>query len=80
MVTQFSDANQIVMEVRHYVTALDGDLREEQAKLCRGNMRGATDSADNKLTRRGDEVGTRGAQGYAESTCARVVNESVRLG
>ena len=30
VVTQFADAHQVVMEVRHYVTALDGELREEQ--------------------------------------------------
>ena len=30
MVTKFSDAHQVVMEVRHYVTALDGELREDQ--------------------------------------------------
>ena len=30
VVTQFSDAHQVVIEVRHYVTALDGDLWEDQ--------------------------------------------------
>ena len=32
MVTKFADAHQVVMEVRHYVTALDWKLREEQVK------------------------------------------------
>ena len=30
VITQFSDAHQVVMEVRHYVTALYGDLWEEE--------------------------------------------------
>ena len=30
VVTNVFDAHQVVMEVRHYVTALDGELREEQ--------------------------------------------------
>ena len=79
MVTQFSDANQIVMEVRHYVTPLDEDLREEKAKLFRGNMQGGTGSADNNLVSRGVDIGTGGVKGHAESTCSRVANDSVRL-
>ena len=30
VVTQFYDAHQVVIEVRHYVTSLDGNPREEQ--------------------------------------------------
>ena len=30
LVTQFTNSHQVVMEVRHYVAALDGELREEQ--------------------------------------------------
>ena len=30
MVTQFADAHKVVMEVRYYVTAPDGDLRQEK--------------------------------------------------
>ena len=30
VVTKFADAYQVVMEVRHYVNALDGELQEEQ--------------------------------------------------
>ena len=30
VVAQFTNAHQIVMEVGHYVSALDGELREEQ--------------------------------------------------
>ena len=30
VVTQFSDAYEVVMEVRHCVTAIDGELWEEQ--------------------------------------------------
>ena len=30
VVAQFTNDHQIVMEVRHYVAALDGKLREEQ--------------------------------------------------
>ena len=32
MVAQFANAHQVVMEFRHYVAALDGELREEQVK------------------------------------------------
>ena len=31
VVTQFAYAHQVVIEVRHYVTALDGELCAEQA-------------------------------------------------
>ena len=31
MVEFFSNAHQVVMGVRHFVAALDGELREEQA-------------------------------------------------
>ena len=30
VVDQFSNAHQVVMEVKHYVAALDGKLQEEQ--------------------------------------------------
>ena len=41
---------------------------------------GATGSADNNLARKGVDIGTGGAQGHAESTHVRVVNDSVILG
>ena len=30
VVKYFADAHQVVMEVRHYVTAIDGELRDEK--------------------------------------------------
>ena len=30
VVAQFANAHQVVIEVRHYLAALDGELREEQ--------------------------------------------------
>ena len=34
VVAQFTNAHQIVMEVGHYVSALEGELREEQVTRC----------------------------------------------
>ena len=45
VVAKFTNAHQVVMEVGHYVAALDGDLPEEQVTLCQGNVRGGTGGA-----------------------------------
>ena len=58
LVAQFTNAYQVVMEVGHYVDALDGYLREEQVTCCLGNVRGATGGANYNLTGRGVDVGT----------------------
>ena len=42
VVAQFANAHQVMMKVRHYVAAPDGELLEEQFVRCKGNMRGAT--------------------------------------
>ena len=80
MVAQFANAHEVVMEVRHHVVALDGDLREDQVARCRGNMRGATGSAKYNLESRGADVGTGCARGHVEVTRTRVGNGRVRLG
>ena len=79
MVAQFANAHQVVMEVRHYVAALDGELWEEQVARCRGNIRGATGDANYNLESRGVDVGTGRARGHVEVTCTGVGNGHVGL-
>ena len=80
VVTQFINAHQVLIEVRHYMEALDGELWEEQVTGCRGNMMGATGGADYKLASQGVDVGTGGPWGHVEVTCTGVGNGSVGLG
>ena len=80
VVEKFTNAHQVVMEVGHYVAALDGELWEEQVTLCQVNARGGTGGANYNLASRGVDVGTGGARGHVEVTCAGVDNVSIGLG
>ena len=80
VVTQFADAHQVVMKVRHCVTSLDGGLWKEQFTSCPGNMWVDTGSVKNNLESIGVDLRTGGARGHVEFTHAGVGNDSVRLG
>ena len=80
MVAQSANSHQVVMEVRHCVAALYGEIREEQVTRCRGNMRGVTGGANYKLESRGVDVDTEGARGHIEVIRTGVGNGRVGLG
>ena len=80
VVAQLNNDHQVLMKVRHYVAAIDGELWEEQVTQWRENNRGATGGADYNLARRRVNVGTGDAWGHVGVTCTRVGNISVGLG